>query len=128
MLKYLSTGLGALSTRISIILTKSFHIIHTRAQSPDIGSSACQYNIQGQMPFLPEPCSAYENVFALYIPMAQSPDIGFAACQYHIQGRMPLLLKPHILLTKTSSHYTTRAQSPDIWHVVPFIGLRCPFY
>ena len=30
LLKYLSTGLGALSTRISIILTKSFHIIiHT---------------------------------------------------------------------------------------------------
>ena len=105
LLMCLSSGLGALSTRISIILTKSFHIIHTRAQSPDIGSGACQYNIQGQMPFLPEPGSVYENVFALYIPRAQSPDVGFAACQYHIQGRMPLLLKPHILLTKTSSHY-----------------------
>ena len=57
--------LGALSTRISIILTKSFHIIHTRSQSPGIGSGACQYNIQGQMPFLPEPGSVYENLFAL---------------------------------------------------------------
>ena len=128
MLKYLSTGLGALSTRIYIILKKSFHIIYTRAQSPDIGSGAGQYNIQGQMPIPPEPGSVYENVFALYIPRAQSPDIGFAACQYHIQGLMPLLVKPHILLTKTSSHYTTRTQSPDIWHLVPVIGLRCPFY
>ena len=91
LLMCLSSGLGVLSTRISIILTKSFNIIHTRAQSPEIGSGACQYNIQGQMPFLPEPGSVYENVFALYIPRAQSPDIGFAACQYHIQGRIPLL-------------------------------------
>ena len=118
-------GSGALSTRISIILTKSFHIIHTKAQSPDIGSGVCQYSIQGQIPFLPEPGSVYENVFALYIPRAQSPDIGFPACQHHIQGLMPLLLKPHILLTKTSSHYTTRAQSLDIWNLMP---CQMPFF
>ena len=68
LLKYLSTGLGALSTRISIILTKSFHITHTRAQSTDIGSGACQYNIQGQMPFFTIiSYSDNEKLFTIYI-------------------------------------------------------------
>ena len=43
--------LGALSTRICIILTKPFHIIHTRAQSLDVGSDVCHYIIQDRMPF-----------------------------------------------------------------------------
>ena len=67
LLRCLSTGLGSLFTRLSIILTKYFHIIDARAQSPDIGSGACQYNMQGKMPFLTEPGSVYESLFALYI-------------------------------------------------------------
>ena len=43
--------LCALSTRNCIVLTKSFHIIHTRAQSPDVGSGVCQYIIRDRMPF-----------------------------------------------------------------------------
>ena len=72
--------LGALSTRISIILTKSFHIIHTRAQSTDVGSGACQCNIQGRMPCLLEPGSVYENLFILYIQGLRALTLAPGAC------------------------------------------------
>ena len=49
--------LGALSTRICIILTKSFHIIHTRAQSL---SANILYRMEC---LLLEPGSVYEKLF-----------------------------------------------------------------
>ena len=67
--------IGALSTRICIILTKSFHIIHTRAQSPDVGSGVCQYIIQGRMPFT-RTWFCLRKPFHIIHTRAQSPDIG----------------------------------------------------
>ena len=67
--------LGALSTRICIILTKSFHIIHTRAHSPEVGSGVCPCIIQGRMPFT-RTLFCLRKPFNIIHTRAQSPDIG----------------------------------------------------
>ena len=93
-------------------LRKPFHIIHTRAQNPDIGSGACQYNIHVRMLFLPEPHILFTKTFFTLniqglrtLTLALVPVIGL---------KCPFYKKDIFCLRKPFHIIHTRAQNPDI--------------
>ena len=87
-------------------------IIHIRPQRTDSGSGACQYNIQGRVPFLQEPLIFLRKPFHIIHTSAQILTSGSGACQYNIQGRVPFLQERHILHRKTCSRYTFKGSKP----------------